>query len=78
MMEWCSTSTARKHVALRAMCGMMVLYAWCVVVVGVIVMVTTTVATTVSIPTTKAREEHSQCDQQQVNYTLTIKNLLLV
>ena len=54
---------ARKHVALRAMGIIMVLYAWCVVVVGCGVMVVlTTLATLVYMVPTKAREEHSQCD----------------
>lgn len=63
MKEWCSTSTARKHVALRAMGIIKVLYAWCVVVVGCGVMVVlTTLATLVYMAPTKVREEHSQCD----------------
>ena len=52
---------AGKHVALRAMGGMlMVLDAWCVVSGGMVVI--TTINTLVSIPTTQAREEHSHCD----------------
>ena len=61
MMEWCSTSRVRKHVALSAMGGMMkMLHAWCVDVDGVVLV--GTMVTLVTMAPTKAREEHSQCD----------------
>ncbi len=55
----------RKLVVLGAIRIIMVLYAWCVIVIGMVleVVMITILVTLVIIAPTKAREEHSHCDE---------------
>ncbi len=55
---------AGKHVALHAIRIILMLHAWCVVIVGVcMVEVTMVVNTLVGLAPTQAREEQSHCDE---------------